>query len=130
MAKIPLKSIGAVLAGLIAIIVLSNGTDTILEATGIFPSLTIQREHGFTALWMVVLALVYRSIYMVIGGYITARLAPNRAMRHAVVLGIIGMALGILGAIASWGITPAWFSISLILLGLPCVWLGGKLARR
>jgi hypothetical protein len=56
---------------------------------------------------MVVLAIVYRGVYMVVGGYVAATLAPSRSMRHAVMLGIIGMALGVLGAAATWGITPA-----------------------
>ena len=76
---------------------------------------------------MVVLAIVYRGVYMVVGGYVAATLAPSRPMRHAVMLGIIGMALGVLGAAATWGITPAWFSILLVVLGLPCVWLGAKI---
>jgi hypothetical protein len=76
---------------------------------------------------MVVLAIVYRGVYMVVGGYVAATLAPSRPMRHAVMLGIIGMALGVLGAAATWGITPAWFSILLMVLGLPCVWLGAMI---
>jgi|SRR5215211_6619897 len=127
MKKDAFKSIGAVLAGLIAIVVLSNGTDTMLETIGVFPPIAVQREQGFGTMWMVMLALVYRSIYIVVGGYVAAALAPNRPIRHAIALGIVGIALGILGAIATWGVTPAWFSISLVILGLPCVWLGGKL---
>ena len=125
-----LKSLGAVLAGLVAIIVLSNGTDTLLETTGVFPPVAVQRQQGFDTVWMVMLALVYRSIYMVVGGYIAATLAPSRPMLHAVALGIVGSVLGILGAVATWDLTPAWFSISLVILGLPCVWLGGKLKTR
>jgi hypothetical protein len=47
MRKNTLRSIGAVLAGLITIGVLSNGTDAILEVTGVFPPLEVQREQGF-----------------------------------------------------------------------------------
>jgi hypothetical protein len=122
-----LKSIGAVLAGLVAIVVLSNGTDTVLEATGVFPPLAEQRDNGLTTWWMVLLALTYRVVYMVVGGYATAALAPHKPLRHAAVLGMIGVVVGILGAVAARGITPAWFSIVLVLLGLPSVWLGGKL---
>jgi len=121
------RSVGAVLAGLIVIVVLSSVTDTLLESIGVFPPVAVQREEGFDALWMVTLALVYRSIYTVVGGYVTAALAPKRPVRHAVILGIVGIALGVLGAIATWGITSAWFNVSLLVLGLPCVWLGAKL---
>jgi len=121
------RSVGAVLAGLITIVVLSNGTDTVLEATGVFPPVAVQRERGFDAPWMVVLAIVYRSIYTVAGGYVAAALAPSRPIHHAVALGAVGIVLGILGTIATWGISPAWFTILLLVLGLPCVWLGAKL---
>lgn len=124
------KSIGAVVAGLLAIIVLSNGTDTVLETTGVFPSLQEQLEQGFTTPWMVMLALVYRSVFTVLGGYVTARLAPKRPMRHVLTLGAIGLVLGTAGAIATAGIVPAWFSLALLVLGLPCAWLGGKLHQK
>src|SRR6186713_2556761 len=99
MKKNTLKSIGAVLAGLIAVIILSNGTDMILEASGIFPPVKEQLTNGFTTLWMLLLALIYRIVFMIIGGYVTAWLSPKKPMRHVLVLGIIGTVLGILGAI-------------------------------
>ena len=127
MKKNTLKSMGAVLAGLIAVIILSNGTDMILEASGVFPPVQEQLTNGFTTLWMLLLALIYRIVFMIIGGYITASLSPKKPMRHVLVLGIIGTVLGILGAIAAWEITSSWFLILIILLGLPAVCIGGKL---
>jgi hypothetical protein len=120
------RSIGAVAAGLVVIVVLSNGTDTVLEFTGVFPPLAVQQAEGFTAPWMLWLALVYRAAFMVVGGYVAAALAPARQMLHVLVLAAIGILLGIAGAAATWGVAPTWFSIALIALGLPCVWLGGK----
>ena len=87
-------------------------------------------HSGFTTWWMVLVALLYRLIFMVAGGYLTAMLSPNRPMRHALILGGIGLVVGILGAIASWNIAPVWFSIALILLALPCVWVGVQLTTR
>lgn len=125
--KNKLKSIGAVLAGIATIVILSNGTDTILELTGVFPPLEVQLKEGFTEPWMVWLALAYRLVFMVAGGYVTALLAPGNKQRHVLVLGCIGIVLGIAGAAAAWGIAPAWFSIALVLLALPTVILGGTL---
>jgi len=122
-----LRSVGAILAGLVAILVLSNGTDAILEATGVFPPVAVQKEQGFDTPWMAALALVYRGVYAAVGGYVTAALAPNRPVSHAVILGIVGIVLGVLGAVATWGITPAWFNVLLLVIGLPCVLLGAKL---
>jgi len=119
------KSIGAVLAGFITGLVLSVGTDFVLESFGIFPT----PDQGFFITWMIVLAIIYRSIYTVIGGYVTAALAPNQPMRHAIILGIIGIIASTLGTMATWGqgLSPDWFPISLIIIALPCTWLGGKL---
>ena len=128
--KKSLKSIGSVLGGLITVIILSNGTDMVLEATGIFPSVSEQRLHGFTTPWMVGLALFYRLVFLIVGGYVTAALAPAKAMTHVLVLGSIGTVLGVLGAVATWGFAPGWFLVTPILLGIPCVWFGGKLKTK
>ena len=123
-----LKGIGAILAGIIFIVVSHTGTDYVLETLGIFPP----RNEGLHITWMVVTATIYRSIFTVVGGYITAALAPNPPMRYVMILGIIGLALGTLGAIVTipMGLGPAWYPIALAVLALPCVWLGGKWKTR
>jgi hypothetical protein len=108
---------------MITIVALSVGTDFILEALGIFPP----PDQGLFTPWMLVLALVYRSIYAVAGGYVTAFLAPNRPLRQAIILGIIGIAASILGAVVAWDLSPHWYPIALIITALPGTWLGGKL---
>lgn len=127
MIKNTLKSIGTVLAGFITVVVLSIGTDAVLEAIKFFPP---QNEPGSYTQWMLLIALLYRSIYTVAGGYVAAVLAPDRPMRHAVILGILGIAAGTLGAAANWdktGASTAWYPIALVIAALPCTWLGGKL---
>ncbi|MDX6499799.1 MAG: hypothetical protein QOG23_3059 [Blastocatellia bacterium] len=124
-----LRSIGAVLAGVLAVIVLSLGTDVVLHATGIYPPWF---QPMADALW--VLALAYRIVYGVAGGYIAARLAPSRPMAHALVLGAVGFALGIVGVAANWNkgpeYGPRWFSLALIATALPCAWIGGVIRLR
>ncbi len=118
-------SIGAVLAGFITVVILSIGTDFVLESIRIFPP---QSDPKSYVTWMLVLALAYRSLYTVAGGYVTARLAPDRPMRYVIILGIVGIAAGTLGVIVSWNFTPDhWYPISLVVTALPCIWLGGKL---
>jgi hypothetical protein len=77
------------------------------------------------------LALSYRIVYTVLGGYITARFAPHSPMRHVWVYGFIGFALGLAGAIATipMNLGPAWYPIAIALTALPCAWLGGVLYR-
>jgi len=121
-----LKSIGAILAGALTGIVLSIGTDMVLRATGIFPAL----GHPMAGA-LFVLATAYRTLYGVAGSYITARLAPNRPMMHALVLGVLGLAASIVGVVATWDkgpeFGPKWYPLALVALGMPQSWLGGKL---
>jgi hypothetical protein len=51
-------------------------------------------------------------------------------MRHALIIGWIGVALNILGAVMTWDAVPHGFALSLIVIALVCSWLGGKLALR
>jgi len=116
------RRIGAVLAGFVIIVVLSIATDAVLHATGIFP------PHGelmTDALY--VLALAYRMVYSVAGSNVTARLAPDHPLRHALVLGGIGAVLSSIGAAAMWDAGPGWYPLSLVVIALPCAWVGAWL---
>jgi len=123
-----LKSVGAILAGLVFIGVSHSLVDFILESLGIFTP-TTQR---FDTTWMVLTATLYRTLLSIIGCFITAVLAPSRPMLHAIILGAIGLVLSTAAAIATipldW--SPAWYPITLVLVTLPCAWIGGKLAER
>ena len=123
------RSIGAVAAGLVAVVVLSIGTDAVMHATNIFPPSGERMTDGLFAL-----ATAYRSIYAIVGGYIAARLAPARPMKHALVLGFIGVLSGTAGLLATWNagpeLGPKWYPIALVVTALPCAWLGGRLRKR
>jgi hypothetical protein len=125
-ARRPLRSIGALVAGLVAIVILSTATDALFHSTGLFPR---AGEGMSTALWL--LATAYRFAFGVVGGYLTSRLAPGRPVAHAVVLGIVGVVLSTLGVVATWGRGPAfgpsWYPLALVAIALPCSWLGGRL---
>jgi hypothetical protein len=122
------RSILAVLAGMFITIVITILTDVILHAVGVFPPLGASMTGYEGAL---VLATVYRTIYGVAGCYITARLAPHRPMKHALIGGFIGLVVSVVGAIATWNKGPAFgphcYPVALVILALPTAWLGGKI---
>jgi peptidoglycan/LPS O-acetylase OafA/YrhL len=124
-----LRSIGAVLAGFFSTFILSIATDVGLHAAGVFPPWGQPMSDA-----LFVLATAYRIVYTVVGGYITARLAPNRPIKHALILGIVGLFAAIAGTVATWNkgpeFGPKWYPLALIVTALPCVWAGGKLAQR
>lgn len=119
------RSAAAVLGGLVAVFVLSLGTDQVLHTLQVFPPWgQPMYETG-----LLLLALAYRIVYGVVGGYIAARLAPRNPMRHALALGVVGLGLSTAGAIGMRDLGPSWYPIALVLTALPCAWLGGALHR-
>jgi hypothetical protein len=76
-------------------------------------------------------ATTYRIVYGVFGGYIAARLAPDRPMQHTLALGVVGLVLSAAGAVATWNagpeFGPRWYPLALVATALPCAWMGGKL---
>jgi hypothetical protein len=120
-----LRSIGAVIGGFLVLAVLSTAMDMALEKT-ILPGLA--HAEASTGVWIFVTA--YRAVFSIFGCYIAARLAPSRPMAHALVLGVIGVILSSLGAYVMWGVGTHWYPIALIVIALPCAWIGGWLYER
>ena len=116
------RSILAVLAGIITVVVLSEGIDFVVIKLGLLsfsgPHLTVPFA----------IATIYRSVAAVVGGFVTAKLAPSSPMTHAIILGAIGIALALAGVIANLSASNLWYPIALVVTALPCSWLGGKLA--
>ena len=123
------RSVWAVFAGFLVVVVLSMGTDAVMHATGVFPPFGEPMSDG-----RFLLATVYRVVYAILGSYLTARLAPQRPMKHALVGGVIGLVLASVGAAATWSkgpeFGPHWYPLALVATALPCAWVGGRLERR
>ena len=118
------KSIGAVIAGFLTIAVLSIGTDAVLTGIGLFPP----KPESYTS-WILFIALVYRTIFAVLGGFVIGKLAPSKPMMHVVVLAVVGTIIGIGGVVTGWNLPgyPHWYAIALAVLTFPSLWYGGKL---
>lgn len=121
----PLRSAAAVIAGFATVVALSMGMDAVLHSTGIYPPL--DQPQGT---WTLVVALIYRTVFTIGGGYVTAALAPRNGLKHAVILGAIGTAFGVLGAVSMWSYGEHWYPIALTVLALPSTWLGGFIRTR
>ncbi len=121
----PVRSVVAVAAGLAVVAGLSMATDAVLHGTGIYPPLGEVQPS-----WTLALALVYRTVFTIAGGYLTALLAPRNGLRHAVILGAIGTVLAAIAAVSMWWYGDHWYSVSLTLLAIPSTWLGGWLRTR
>jgi hypothetical protein len=122
------RSVAAVMVGFISVAVFSLGTDQVLHVLNVYPPWgEPMYEPGLN-----LLALSYRILYTIVGGYITASLAPYSPMRHVLVVGVLGSIVGTAGAIAAINMAdfgPNWYPIAVALTGFPCVWLGGVIHR-
>ena len=122
-----LRSVGAVLGALAANAVLSLAIDQVLHVLGVYPPWGQPMDDS-----RFLLATAYRLVIGVASGYLAARLAPDRPMRHAIALGVVGVVLSLAGALATWNrpeLGPKWYPLSLIVLAIPCAWLGGVIHR-
>jgi drug/metabolite transporter (DMT)-like permease len=119
------RSAIALITGLLVGVILSLGTDQILHVLNVYPpwGQTMSDE-------LFLLATAYRIVYTIIGSYIAARLAPDRPMWHAMVLGVVGLVVSLAGAAATWNhepsLGPHWYALAITAISLPCAWLGGK----
>ena len=120
------RSVFALLAGFVLVLVLTLVTDFALYAAGVFAPRGQASSSG-----PLLLATVYRTLYGILGSYTTARLAPHHPMQHALLGGLVGLVLSAAGAIAKWNspetIGAHWYPLALVLLALPTAWLGGKI---
>ena len=123
-----MKSIVAVVLGFLAVAVLSLGTDEVLHVLHVYPPW----NQPLTDPGLNLLALSYRIVFTVAGGYITARLAPYAPMRHVWILAIIGLVAGIGGVFAGMQMHmgPIWYPIAIAITAMPCTLLGGAINRR
>ena len=118
------KSILAVVVGVLFIIIVTTLVDVALHAAGVYPPIDQPISDG-----LAVLATIYRVVISIAGAWITAGLAPQNPMKHALILGVVGVILGLVGVVATWNLElgPRWYPIALVVLAIPQCWVGGKL---
>jgi hypothetical protein len=118
------RSLLAVFGGWILIQMLVLGADEILMR--VFPG-----RYG-TGLpmpdWMTGLRLACGTLFTVAGGWLTARLAPERPWRHALYLIVLGESMGLVLGVASLGQLPLWYLGGLLVL-FPLAVLAGAWLR-
>jgi uncharacterized BrkB/YihY/UPF0761 family membrane protein len=96
----------SIIAGLLITIILSSSVDHIFHTTGIYPP---YGQPMFDT-GLVLLAFIYRALFAILGAYVTATIAKEKAKKAVLIIGIIGSVLWLAGAIAFWNYIPAWYN--------------------
>jgi hypothetical protein len=122
--KMSRRSFWAIVAGIVFIIVVTTLVDIALHLARVYPPPGQPMDDS-----LAVVATIYRVVISIAGAYLTARLAPGEPMKHALILGVGGTLLGIVGIVATWnkGLGPNWYPIALAVLAIPQCWAGGRL---
>lgn len=116
------RSIWAIVAGFLVVVVLSIGTDLVLHATHVYTGPQLNDNQS-------ALATAYRTLFAIVGSYITARRAPHKPMKHALIGAAVGTVIATAGAVATWNkdLGPHWYPVALVLTAFPTAWIGAKI---
>lgn len=119
-----LRSILSVLAGWAAVGILVVLTD--LLPGRLFPGEYVAGEVPPDSLSA--LSLGTATLYSVLGGWITGKLAARQPWRHAVYLILWGELMGVLSAVMTWGQIQWWYQAGLLVAWPVAVAAGCRLA--
>jgi hypothetical protein len=122
-----LRSVMAVVAGIVTLSLTSFGIEGLLEPV-------VDRATVQSSALAMSFMFVYSAICVAIGGYVTAWLARCKRMRHTLVMGAIQTAL-VIPAMISFPNeapheTPLWRWLVGMTMIVPAAWCGAKLYMR
>jgi len=120
------RSILAIVAGFLVIGALAFGTGMALAAAGVFPPAT----EPITDVGLLLLETAFVAVYAIFGCWLAAFLAPSNPMRHALVLGVLGLAFNVMGTVMNAGLRPTWALALNLALVMPYAWIGGRLREQ
>ncbi len=122
---ITVRFILSVIAGLATSMALSISTRFILFQCGLFPA-------PFRPLFethLLIIALMYHSIFAMTGAFVTARVARDRARKAVIFLGSKEAIMWLLGTLFLWKHAPVWYTITKAVIGIPIALAGGFFYR-
>ena len=127
-----IRSVLAILAGLVTLTALSFGIEAVADPLMIrlFAESLPTRSALSHSLPATVFMFAYGALSVAAGGYVAARLARRAPLRHAVMLGIVQSALTLLAMAAMWSHAPALNWIVSFVMAFPAALAGGWLFDR
>jgi diacylglycerol kinase len=110
----------SILAGFLFTSIITTVVDHIFHITNVYPPY----GESFKETGLLSMAFTYRALFAIAGGYITARIAKDKARKAVLILGIIGTIAWLAGLIKFWDLAPAWYNIGGLILAIPYAFIG------
>ena len=82
-----------------------------------------------TTLGMLLVMHAYVAVYATLGCWVAARMAPSRPMRHAMIVGVLGVIVNAANP-SIWSTYPLWSNVVSIGSPLLLAWLAGTIRER
>lgn len=127
-----IRSICAILAGIVVLTVASFAIEAVANPLmlRLFPqALPNASAIPFNPLASLV-TLLYTSLCVAAGGYVTAWIARRAPVQHAIVMGAVEVVLTVVAMLHFRGMAPLRNWIASIVLTIPLAWLGGALRAK
>jgi len=119
-----IRSIIAVIAGSVVWMVTALGMDEVLRK--LIPN-SFGTKGEVESVPLLLFMLSYTLLFSVLGGYVTAYIARRKEIQHALILGVLQLAMGIMATIQFFDTAPLWFHLTFLLLLVPANIAGGQL---
>jgi hypothetical protein len=127
-----LRSVIAVLAGIITLTVLSFAIEAAMDPLllRLFPqALPNEAALGFNPIVRALMA-AYGAASILAGGYVTARLARRAPVGHALAMGFLQSALTLVAMLSLTKHASTWVWLTSAIMAVPAAWIGGLVYAR
>ncbi|HPF39975.1 MAG TPA: hypothetical protein P5081_11040 [Phycisphaerae bacterium] len=121
------RGILGVVVGFVGMVAATIGLDALFHATGVYPDWRLPMES-----YQWGLALVYRVLFGVGGGYVASRVARGCSFRASLFVGLLSALLSACVVAMHWNMGPEfgprWFNLLWLGTTIPSAMVGGRLA--
>jgi hypothetical protein len=117
------RNILAVVAGYFALAVLTVLADSILASSSVAPQTDFE---NLPTGWLL-LILAYSLLFAIVGGCVTGFLSRGSGYGTVVALACLLLLMSVMNMFAHAGKQPAWFHLTLAIIGVAGVLSGGKI---
>ncbi len=119
-----IRSIIAVIAGSVIWMVTALGMDGVLMS--LMPT-WFGANGKVESVPLMLFMMSYSLLFSVLGGFVTASIARRKEIQHALALGVLQLAMGIIATVQFYDTAPLWYHVMFLVLLVPANIFGGQL---